>query len=85
MGLHICIVDKDYKENPDWDFIRQGDDRKNVSLLNADHESWHSGRPFWEDDYFLMRPTPTTKLVGYRGEEMMRILEDPQWWVYVSY
>ena len=85
MGLHICIQKIDGTEHPSWDFTRQGDDRENAKILSKDHHQWHSGKPVWEDDVFLMRPTATTKLVGSRGAEMMEILEDPVWWVYVSY
>ena len=85
MGLHICIVTKDGREHPDWDYIRQGDDRDNAKLLTRDHNSWHSGKSYRDDDWLLMRPTETTLLIGDRGAEMTKLLEDPKWWVYISY
>jgi len=85
MGIHICIEDKGGNEHPDWDYTRQGDDRENVKILSADSEQWPSERSFYGDDRLLLRPTPTTKLVGKRGLEMLEILKDPKWWVHVSY
>lgn len=85
MGVHIYIEKKDGTEHPTWDSFRMGDDRENASILANDNLQWHSGKPFWEDDRFLLRPTETTKFVGERGREMEGILKDPEWWVYLSY
>ena len=85
MGVHINIEKKDGTEHPTWDSLRMGDDKENASILANDNISWHSGKSFWEDDRFLLRPTETTKFVGERGREMVEILKDPEWWVYLSY
>lgn len=37
MGLHICLYDKDGYEEPEWDFIRQLDDRKIYDII-GDYE-----------------------------------------------
>lgn len=85
MGVHICIYDKEGNEHPTWDSYRQGDDRENAEALSQDNVQHHSGKSFYEDPYFLLRPTETTVLVGDRGKEMTEILSDHKWWVYLSY
>ena len=85
MGVHIVIIKKDGTKHPTWDDFRMVNDRENASILAKDNISWHSGKSFWDDDLFLLRPTETTKFVGERGREMEEILKDPDWWVYLSY
>ncbi len=84
MGLHICIKDQDGNDHPEWDFTRHGDDRENAKRLCQDCTKWPAEPRFYGDDFFLLRPTETTELIGDRGREMMQILENPEWWVYLS-
>jgi hypothetical protein len=27
MGVHVCLVDRDFNDHPEWDDLRKGDDR----------------------------------------------------------
>ena len=83
MGVHISIQKTDGTNHPTWDDLRMTDDRENASILANDSLQWPSGKSVWEDDWFLLRPTETTKFVGERGREMAEILKDPEWWVHL--
>ncbi len=82
MGLNIVIQDKNRKEHPSWDWIRQGDDRANAGIISREWPAENFGTH--PDDEHLHRPPPNAKLLGSRGAEMLRILADPKWRVYLS-
>lgn len=88
MGVHIIVQDAEGNEHPEWDFIRQGDDRENARRIGEGPHQTFRASPILDDpDGILFRPDPDNpwQLLGRRGEDLNRLLENPRWWVRLSY
>lgn len=61
MGLHICLYTKDGEDHPEWDYIRQGNDRNFPSLIDWDKvedpsfELWEEPEGFIPTDIDALR------------------------------
>ena len=94
MGVNITIVDKNFNEHPDWDWMRYAGDREVDSILSSvgREEVMHG---HWTDGMFRSRPhdvetlrTALSQHFDYneeRWKQMCDILEDPKWWLHFSY
>lgn len=90
MGIHLCCQTLDYKDHPNWDWIRHAGDRDFVSMLRELPNTLHGS------DNDFMRPTDfkvwreAVAKVQWpnpgRIEHLLDILEaDPSYYIYVSW
>ena len=92
MAINICLYREDGKDHPDWDFLRQGNDRNFPNLIDWDKTVTMLGR--WGDEGF--RPTDLEALkerilqTGWPDKDrylhLVKILEDePRTQLHFSY
>lgn len=91
MGLNICVIDRNAKDVPDWDWIRYAGDRDFPGVVGdlptVSNEKLYDGAfrpvdfPAWRERVSGREwPNPG------RFERLLDLLEaNPDWWVYYSF
>ena len=92
MGLNICLYKSRYEEHPDWDCIRQGNDRNFAKLINWDNveyleDKYQEPVGFIITDIAELREKVTAQKWGdeERYLKLLQILEsEPSSYLYFS-
>ena len=90
MGIHLCCQTLDYKDHPDWDWIRYAGDRDFVSMLSELPKTLHgSDNDFMRPtDFKVWREAVAKKVWPNPGriERLLNLLEaDTGYFIYVSW